>query len=319
MNERLNSIFREYYADKLFIDRFATQPAAAVDVIIPVIHTNELWQANLFSFYREIPIHALLIGDGGCIDDSIEIAQTFPRVQVLDHSGYKSLGYSIRKLIESVETDWFIYIHSDAYVPPGWFDAMQKHQAEYDWFGCPMRHTVMVEYSGEYGERPWAGSQMGRKRVFEAGLRRIDDDYVYRQEDFVFSDIVKRGGGKEGRVTNTFHYHQTMRKPTPWSRKVRSVQIDVEMSREEEARACMMQGKGIVKYLQPDGHWVINDAVASVHHLLEMGELDWKEFEQWVRKTNPVWLPYLRKGLFTMRLKDRLRSLLRSVARRVFG
>lgn len=61
MSERLNSIFREYYADKPFIDRFATEPARAVDVITPVIHTNELWQANLLSFYREVPVHKLLI------------------------------------------------------------------------------------------------------------------------------------------------------------------------------------------------------------------------------------------------------------------
>lgn len=119
-------------------------------MIIPVIHTNELWRGNLLSFYREIPIHTLFIGDGGCIDNSMEIVKEFPRVEVLDHRSYKSLGYSVRKLMEAVETEWFIYIHSDAYLPPGWFDVMCNHQREYDWFGCKMQHTVMAEYDLDY-------------------------------------------------------------------------------------------------------------------------------------------------------------------------
>jgi glycosyltransferase involved in cell wall biosynthesis len=313
MNERFNSIFREYYAAKPFIDRYITEAKDAIDVIIPVVHTNELWEANLLSFYREIPINKLLIGDGGCIDDSISIAEKFPRVQIFDHRSYQSLGYSIRKLIEAVETDWFVYIHSDAYLPPGWFDMMQKHQNEYDWFGCPMQHTIMVEYDAGYGERPWAGSQMGRKKAFESGLSRIDDDYVYRQEDFVFADIVQKAGFKEGKVTDTFHYHQTIHKPTPWSRKVKSVRYDLELSREEEVRTWMMMGKGIIKYLQPSNDFLISAASTSAEYLIRNKEMTWGEFRQWVRQTNPKWLPYIRRGLFKKLLEHRLRSLARSV------
>ena len=314
-NERLNSIFREYYANKPFIDRFLTETKDAIDVIIPVVHTNELWEKNLYSYYREIPIHKLLIGDGGCIDDSISIAEKFPRVRILDHRSYKSLGYSVRKLIEAVETEWFAYIHSDAYLPPGWFDAMQKYQTEYDWFGCPMQHTVMVEYNGDYGERPWAGSQMGRKKAFESGLSRIDDDYVYRQEDFVFSDIVKQAGCKEGRVTDTFHYHQTMLKPTPWARKVKFVQIDVELSPEEEIRTCLTMAKGIVKYLDPP--LLSRAIIASINRLQELGALSWKDFYGWVKTENPAWLPILRRQRLVS-FAEGLKPLLRAAYRLVF-
>lgn len=292
MNERDNSIFREFYTKQPFVDRYLEYSEKGVDVIIPVIHTNELWEANLISFYREIPIHTLLIGDGGCIDDSITIAQKFPRVQVLDHRNYKSLGYSIRKLIEAVETEWFIYVHSDAYLPSGWFDAMYKHQMDYDWFGCPMRHIIMAEYESDYRERPWAGSQMGRKHAFENGLNKIDDDYVYRQEDFIFADLVSKAGFKEGKVTDTFHYHQTLRKPTPWSRNVKRVQIDLEISREEEIRTAMMQVKGIIKYLNPDPNQV-SGIMENLDILEDYGEMHWSEFIQWVANTNTKWLPLL--------------------------
>jgi len=310
MNERDNSIFREFYTAQPFVDRYLEQPGKGVDVIIPVIHTNELWEANLFSFYREIPIHTLLIGDGGCIDDSIAIAQKFPRVHVLDHRNYKSLGYSIRKLIEAVESEWFVYVHSDAYLPKGWFDAMYKHQDDYDWFGCPMQNIYMVEFDNDYGDRPWAGTQMGRKHAFDNGLRRIDDDYVYRQEDFVFADIVNKAGFKEGKVTDTLHYHQSMIKPTPWSRKVKRVQIEMEMSREEEVRTHSTLTKGIIKYLQPSCPWLIINAPLSANKLYELGELDWNEFKRWVKETNPVWLPYIIKYKRKMRLFNWLKRIM---------
>lgn len=316
MNRSTKSIFREYYEKPAFVDRYDGNPAGAIDVIIPVIHTNELWRANLLSFYREMPIHQLLIGDGGCIDDSIDIAREFPRVQVLDHRTYKSLGYSIRGLIEAVETDWFVYIHSDAYVPPGWFDAMQTHQAEYEWFGCPMQHTVMVEYDLNYGNRPWAGSQMGLKKAFVDGLTRIDDDYVYRQEDFVFAEIVKKAGFREGKITDTFHYHQTIRKPSPWERKVKSVDFQLEIGKEEEARAAMMQIKGLVKYLDPDPGFV-SGIVTNMDRLEEMQEMKWPQFLAWVQETNPAWFPLISREARKRYWRAFLRSALTTVKKLV--
>src|SRR6185295_14464033 len=161
------SIFREYFSEQSFVDRLASSPDDAVDVIIPIIHTNELWRANLLSLYREIPIARLLIGDGGCIDNSIDVVRQFPRVEVHDHRKFVSLGFSLRKLIEAVRTEWFIYVHSDVYLPRGWFDTMRKHQASYDWFGCPQQMTVLVEYRHVDHARPYAGSQMGRKAAFD--------------------------------------------------------------------------------------------------------------------------------------------------------
>jgi glycosyl transferase family 2 len=310
------SIFREYYTPQAFIDRFETDPANSVDVIIPVVHTNDLWKTNLFSLYREIPIHKLLIGDGGCLDDSIEIVKAFPRVEVLDQRAYKSLGYSLRKLIEAVETDWFIYVHSDVYLPPGWFDTMQRHQSEYDWFGCPMKHTVIVEYETPEKQRPYAGSQMGRKSAFMPGLKKIDDDYVYRQEDFVFVDVVEGAGFKHGKIEDTFHYHQTMYRPSKWERKINGITLDVAFSPGEEVRTWLTQCKGIIKYLKPTNDWVIYNVPFSIDRLFELGELNssnWPEFRQWVQDTNPEWLPYLpkRNGL-----KARIRDLLRKALRR---
>jgi len=299
------------------VDRFLIEPESSVDVIIPVIHTNELWESNLRSIYREIPVNRLLIGDGGCIDDSIEIAKRLPRVEVLDQRSYLTLGYSLRKLIETVETPWFVYVHSDVYLPEGWFNAMKEHQTEYDWFGCKMQHTVMVEYATVENQRPYAGSQMGLKAAFQKGIEQIDDDYVYRQEDFVLNQIVERAGFRNGKVEDTFHYHQTMYKPSPWSRKVTAVTIDADLSPEEEVRVWTTQGRGIIKYLEPNNSWVTYNVTASVNRLFELGQLNsanWPEFRQWVVETNPNWVPYLPKR---RPIRRRLGRLLGRILRRI--
>ena len=312
-NTAPDSIFRKYYSNEPFVDRFQMQPEAAVDVIIPIIHTNELWKTNLYSLYREIPIHKLLIGDGGCIDDSIEVVKNFPRVEILDHRSFKTLGYSLRHLIDAVETDWFVYVHSDVYLPPGWFDTMQRHQPDYDWFGCPMKHTVMVQYEIPEEARPYAGSQMGLKSAFEAGLGSIDDDYVYRQEDFVLVDLVEKAGYRHGKIEDTFHYHQTMYKPTPWVRKVKSVNLNLYISPEEEVRNRIMQARGIIKYLQPNNPALIYEVSMSIDRLFELGELtpaNWPDFKQWVTETNSKWLPYLpQQRPWKQRLRRTARNL----------
>jgi hypothetical protein len=309
------SIFRKYYQDEPFLDRYEMQKGDAVDVIIPVMHTNELWEANLRSIYREVPVSRLLISDGGCVDNSIDIVKKFPRVVVYDHKKFVSLGYCLRKLIEAVETEWFVYFHSDVYLPKGWFDAMQKHQAEYDWFGCPMQTTFLVEYNEDYHARPWAGSQMGRKKAFESGLSKIDDDYVYRQEDFVLASIVKKAGYKEGKVTDTLHYHQMMHKPTPWGRKVRSMAVVMELSREEELRTLTTQLKGTIKYLDPSIPWAVVVVRESLFGLLQKDQLDWNGLRRWVRDVNPVWLPYISRRRL---LKKQLEVFLRAVYSAVF-
>lgn len=291
------SIFQRYYANEPFEDRFASDPTDAMDVIIPIIHTNELWHANLISLYREIPIRRLLIGDGGCIDNSIEVVKKFPRVEIHDHKQYVSLGYSLRKLIEAVGSDWFIYVHSDVYLPPGWFDVMKRHRGEYDWFGCPMRITVLAEYPFVDKDRPYAGSQMGRKAAFRE-ISKIDDDYVYRQEDFVLAQLVEQAGGKEGRIEDTFHYHQVTHKESPWARKIKSVSFAMEWSKAEELRQAMTQVKGIIKYLDPrklSPSMIYQAVVLNVLNLIKRGELTWDEITEFIETNQPSWAKYVNR------------------------
>jgi hypothetical protein len=289
------SVFKIYLEDNEFIDRYKKDLKNAVDVIIPVVHTNELWEKNLKSIYREIPVKRLLIGDGGCIDDSLKIAKKFPRVKIYDHKKYISLGYSIKKLIEEVKTDWFIYLHSDVYLPDGWFEIMCKNKKKYDWFECRQHMTVMIDYPLDYParDRPFSGSQMGRKGAFTKILTEISDDYLYRNEDMIFTELITRQGLKYGRVKDAFHFHQMMNKKSHWQRTIKNVSFNVELNPKEENRVWIMQIKGIVKYCDPDKEYLIHNVMVSLTQLHALKDFDLNGLKKWVEKTNPKWLPYI--------------------------
>lgn len=284
--------FRSYFNPPPFMDRFATEPDGAVDVIIPVLHTNELWRSNLISAYREIPIARLLIGDGGCIDDTIKIAKEFPRVVVYDHREFKSLGFSIKQLIEAVETDWFIYLHSDVHIPAGWFDVMQGEKKNYDWFESGQYTTIFLRWLAPTSEvnRAYSGGQMGRKQAFDKVIEKIDDDYLYRNEDIIFARLIEDAGFRYGKTDETFIDHQQMIKESPWLRRVKGLSFDLELGPEEEIRAASTYVRGIIKYLRPDQ---ATDLIAglrvNLYRLGELGALDPDEFAQWVAETNPAW------------------------------
>lgn len=291
------SIFERYYRAEPFVDRFEGEREQAVDVIIPIIHTNEFWRANLASIYREVPVNRLILGDGGCIDGSIDLAREFPRVEVLDHRSFTSLGYSIRHLIEAVETEWFIYLHSDVYLPEGWFASMCAQRQNYDWFECNQRITVLADYMLELPkvDRAFSGSQMGRKAAFAKVTPQIDDDYLYRNEDIIIADLLKREGHRYGRVTDTFHFHQVMHKPSRWKRRLKYVEVRLDTGRDEEVRANETYVRGIIKYLKPEETTedVRNSVRYPILKLRELGERSADEIHDWVRKTNPAWLPYI--------------------------
>lgn len=50
------SIYQRYFTQEPLNDRYLREPEEGIDVIIPVMHTNELWESNLHSIYREIPV-----------------------------------------------------------------------------------------------------------------------------------------------------------------------------------------------------------------------------------------------------------------------
>jgi len=289
-----DSIFRRYYKEEKFIDRKNSSTEEPIDVIIPMINTNELFKKNLISIYREIPVNRLIIGNGGSTDDSLDILKKFPRVEIIDQSKHITLGYCIAELILSVETDWFIYLHSDVYLPENWYDEMKKNKDKYDWFESDRRITTLINYNAgiKNTKRAYSGAQMGRKEAFKEIIPKIDDDYLYRNEDIIFKELIEQEGFKYGRVLDTYHYHQVMNKKGENVPEFERVEIRWFSDKQWEIDTYLKQVKGIIKYSYPKPY-LISIVNIPLKILKRYDALNMDEFIKWVKNTNIVWLNYL--------------------------
>jgi glycosyltransferase involved in cell wall biosynthesis len=316
MTDSQQSIFQKFYSEQPFNDRYQKDKSNAVEVIIPIIHTNELWKTNLLSIYREIPVKRLLIADGGCVDNSLEIAKEFPRVTIFDHTNYISLGYSLRKLIEEVETDWFVYLHSDVFLPNGWFDTMFLHKDQYSWYESRQRNTILVDYERNYDKvsRPYSGGQLGATHILQQAVETIDDDYLYRNEDIIIADLVQHQGYTYGRVMDTHLYHQNMHKPSKWQRDIVNVHIELDLGEDEEIRAMTMQVKGIIKYMQPPTTHLAT-IIRYTSRLYRLDQLNQKKFYIWIEETNPAWLPYIKKAERRQHIKRKIKRVVDTISK----
>lgn len=282
-----------------FFDRFSDSgdTTEAMDVVIPLLHSNDLWESNLLSYYREIPIRRLIIGNAGAIDGSLETLKRFPRVTVLDQTKIKTLGACLAELISIVESEHFVYLQSDVFLPNGWFNSMSDHKGQYEWFGCRERNTVLVQFEVDYSEsRPsLPGAQMGARIAFDGIAKRMADDYVYRQEDFVLSSVVLQNGGRVGQNLSTFHVHEFMTRATAGEKnQVRSVTIHKEENPDEVERVFSTQVWGFIKYCNPEDPGVSYAAAAAAFAVIDAGYSNWKALIAFAAKENALWVPYLK-------------------------
>jgi hypothetical protein len=286
------TIYEEVVRSVDFRDRFVEQgDGKAVDVIIPLLHSTPFWKMNLFSYYREIPVNRLIIGNAGAIDGSDKVALGFPRVEMLDHSGLKTLGKSLAELMSRVETEHFIYLQSDTFLPNRWFDVMWARRQEFDWFGCPESPLVVLSAppNDQGGKRPLAGTQFGRTSAFSGISEHIQDDYGYRQEDFIFEDFVLKKGSSVGKVLDTFHVHQiTERKTIGKQLSVKSISVKLNKDVDDD-RVSSTQLLGFVKYCSPKRKTVWHAAYEELAHLLSTGKLELKQILNVAKADNHEW------------------------------
>jgi len=303
--------FKDLFILPQFRDRKLLKNEDGIDVIVPIINTNELFESNLYSWYRSIPINRLLIGYGGGTDNSLEIVKKFPRVKIIDQTKYKdhlygSQGKCIADLISLVETDWFIYLHSDVYLPEDWYDIMKSYQNKYDWFECARENVVLIKYEEkvEKSVRAYSGSQMGRKEAFKNIIPKIEDGYLQNNEDIIFHEMILQEGYKYGKVLETKHYHQIMNKGEK-EPDYQYVFIKKKTDKNWEKKIYTVQAKGIIKYCKPK-KYLIKSVNTSLYILHQNGDLNINEFLNWVEKTNKIWLKYIniKKSIFYRILKQ---------------
>lgn len=280
---------------KEMIDKAVEEPhLERVDVIIPVKNTKDNWEDCLKSFYRNVPINRLLISDGGCTDNTIDVVNQYPRVTVLDHRNTKSLGYSLKLLIKEVNTGWFVYFHSDVSIPSNWYSEMCGYKDKWDWFECKRIGVYHFEEELEQefeAERAYSGSQMGKKEAFKY-IDDIEDDYIYRMEDLLFRERIEKAGYKYGKVPSTFHYHHFRKLKHELEPNFKFITYR-EYDKDWEKYVADGMLRGVIKYMSPNEPENVEIVVKNIVKLKSFGEFHKNEWVEWVQKTNPEWIGVL--------------------------
>lgn len=322
MSKKYNQVFsdeqigKKYFSELIdtgvFFDR-SISCKTSFDVIIPALNTDMFFYRNLLSIYREIPVNRLLIGDGGCTDDTLSVANQFPRVFIFQHQEFDCQGASIKALIDLVETEVFAYCHADVYLPLGFFDNLFAFDFRNKWVESSRHHLIVKEEPAEQyflNSRSYSGVQIGDSALLKSSVRHLEDDYIQRNEDIIIRELVEESGGQYEKTLSLMHLHQS-----PF---MRGFGKPAYQDSEWAARIYNMQVRGIVKYLPApvakDNDYLIHEVWQSIFQLVKLGVFDTREFLAWVKSTNPSWLPLLtpRKIFYA-----RLRVIFAEVYRRI--
>jgi hypothetical protein len=259
-----------------------------LDVVCPVYWVNEYFELNVESWIRELPVKHLIFGI-----NNPEVIDNFALYPYFDQTKLKTLGACLVDLMKRVTTDWFVFMHSDARITPGAFKLMEEHikpsvgiieSERLHWNGGTSvsrgYHIPVYTYdSYYYMDRAFSGFQIIQKKAIQNTIDKIEDDYIYRNEDLIFQyDCIMNG--YEYVKTLAFHIHQTFIQK--WT-----------FSQEE---AFDMQWRGLVKYTEPFDRITMNPCLMSLKYMKVKGGLRITDVMRFCRKLNKKkWLRYILK------------------------
>ncbi len=283
----------------VFEDRRLAQPQIeSVDVVIPLLHAPENFKENIYSYYSDVSINHLIIGNAGVTKDKLDFLRTLPRVLIVDHTKIHSQGYSLQLLFDLVKTDWFIYFHSDVSIPEGWYDEMITYKCKYDFYESrcidpydKLNPIFNIEFKKM---RAYSGAQIGRTEIFKK-ITKLEDDYVVRTEDLFFQQEIQKLGYRYGKIPTIYHYHHV---------KGKTIRDPVEVAMETL--------KATIKYFNPDINYNKKTVLGKILLLKKEKAWDTNYWQNFANLNNPDWLPKIKKfekfSLFT-RITNRIKKL----------
>ena len=102
----------------------ATGDVGKVDVVVLTKNSEEQLERCLGAIYRNVPVNRLIIVDGYSTDRTLDIVRKFEKeyhnVLLIQDRGWRGQARQIG--IEHVETEWFMFVDSDAELCNGWFE-----------------------------------------------------------------------------------------------------------------------------------------------------------------------------------------------------
>ena len=103
-----------------------------VDVVIITKNSERMLNACLRAVYGNVPVNRLIVVDGYSTDNTLEIVRQFQKehgnVLVIQDKGTRATAR--QKGIDRVETEWFMFVDSDAVLCKDWFKKAERYLGE---------------------------------------------------------------------------------------------------------------------------------------------------------------------------------------------
>jgi glycosyltransferase involved in cell wall biosynthesis len=151
-----------------------------VDVVIITKDSERVLSACLKSVYENVPVNRLIVVDGYSTDRTLEIVRRFQEkhgnVVVVQDEGTRATAR--QKGIDQVETEWFMFVDSDAVLCKDWFRKAEKH--------------IDQSVGGVWGIEVWSTIQNPRiLKTFLWITRKIFDLRGGTHDTLIRTDLVK--------------------------------------------------------------------------------------------------------------------------------
>lgn len=258
---------------------------------------HELFEKNLQSWIKELPLSKIYLGVNNHKEMHYckKIAKDYPLIKIVDQLHLITLGGCLGDLIKRVETDWFTFVHADVFITPKAFCIMKEYMKKNvgiieshreHWGGDYSRVIEKNKYEYlpinkasdyYYRNRAFSGFQIMRKKAIMSLVERLEDDYLYRNEDMIFHyECVKNG--YEYVKTWAIHIHQNINKI--WTR--------------DHQETHDMQYRGFVKYTEPN-ELTITPCIAALKQLKKLHKYSIYEPLEFCYKHNANWASEIAK------------------------
>ena len=100
----------------------------SVDVVLLTLNSDRMLRPCLESVYSTVPVHKLLVVDGGSTDQTFAILESFNvkygNVVIVADRGTRATAR--QKGIENVATPWFVFVDSDVILCKDWYKKILK-------------------------------------------------------------------------------------------------------------------------------------------------------------------------------------------------
>ena len=253
-----------------------------LDVIVPMFNIQEDINEYIINWWQEIPINRLILGLGKKTDKDLD--SFF--IDIFYQDQKHTLGMCLAELMKQVKTEWFVYLHSDVKIAEFNFQIMKNYMnPEVGAIeGSPLlirggKRTLLGRH---WLERAYSGFQVFRTEAVQYIIHKIEDDYIFRNEDLIFQNaVIDMGFTYEKAISTYFHINEGGYKKN-----------------EKDSREQFL---GLIKYAQPTELMKSIMRITINHYHRTYDNITSENILKFALKNNPKWVNELQDSQYIKR------------------